>query len=690
MIDLIKVITGFTSRSASHSNGSGDPSMDARAKGGPAFPTATGSKPEELRGAGWQDKATYGAVIAGRLLKPLQEAARSPTGVPMSLQREVLRSLSSYFAMDKRERAPTVIVEEAMAEVFHDLVREVMTFIQPETIEWIGEQEIDQEVVHALWSYTNAKRHSLVFVDAFDYHQGLVRLSYYFHASRPTEAFLIDGQLACPAYEKQRGCHFFRRLLMRQRIVWLPASNGASITVLLDGAQVEVRMQSSAYADGLGAEMKTGLLPGVRLSYPRGKGNGRELTLDWNGIKARALHLLASVPLVAHEFANAYIFADRESDADDNAEHLYRWVRDHHPEINAWFLLDSGSPDWDRLLRDGFRLVPPGLRRKLLLLNGKHVISSHLDNVFGGFDPSYYGRFLPWRFTYLRHGVSQHDQSHWLNSQSIDLMVSASPAEYESIIGSDTPYALTEKEVAYTGLPRHDRLRSIADAIERTQVDTVLVMPTWRAGLVDGRAQPLGQGDPAEVFAKSDYVRQWGELLRSKSLEDLVVCHGKKLVFMPHTGAMAYLSAFNLPPYVEVKTKADVQMQQLFVRAAVMITDYSSVAFEAAFLRRPVIYFQFDYQEFYGLAHNWRPGYFDYERDGFGPCVTSTSAVIACLADMLANNGQPDDRYLSRMECAFPVRDGGACRRVFARIEGLRAPYVAERLAGHGSVDSDS
>jgi inhibitor of KinA sporulation pathway (predicted exonuclease) len=39
---------------------------------------------------------------------------------------------------------------------------------------------------------------------------------------------------------------------------------------------------------------------------------------------------------VRRKFAKAWIFIDRETEADDNAEHLYRWVKKHHPEVNAW------------------------------------------------------------------------------------------------------------------------------------------------------------------------------------------------------------------------------------------------------------------------------------------------------------------------------------------------------------------
>src|SRR5699024_5122186 len=59
----------------------------------------------------------------------------------------------------------------------------------------------------------------------------------------------------------------------------------------------------------------------------------------------------------ATRFKGAWLFMDRDTQADDNAEHLYRYVRKHHPDINAWFVLRRTSHDWQRLKNEEFRLL---------------------------------------------------------------------------------------------------------------------------------------------------------------------------------------------------------------------------------------------------------------------------------------------------------------------------------------------
>ena len=51
------------------------------------------------------------------------------------------------------------------------------------------------------------------------------------------------------------------------------------------------------------------------------------------------------------------------------------------PKINAWFVIESGTPDWERLREAGYkRIVAHGSTLwKLLMLNARHLISSHAD-----------------------------------------------------------------------------------------------------------------------------------------------------------------------------------------------------------------------------------------------------------------------------------------------------------------------
>lgn len=51
---------------------------------------------------------------------------------------------------------------------------------------------------------------------------------------------------------------------------------------------------------------------------------------------------------------------DRDYEADDNAEHLYRYIMQNHPEREIVFALRKESLDWERLEKEGFNLVEFG------------------------------------------------------------------------------------------------------------------------------------------------------------------------------------------------------------------------------------------------------------------------------------------------------------------------------------------
>ena len=49
---------------------------------------------------------------------------------------------------------------------------------------------------------------------------------------------------------------------------------------------------------------------------------------------------------VREKYADSWVLMDRIHDADDSGEHLFDYLREHRPEINAWFVVERGTPDW--------------------------------------------------------------------------------------------------------------------------------------------------------------------------------------------------------------------------------------------------------------------------------------------------------------------------------------------------------
>ena len=137
---------------------------------------------------------------------------------------------------------------------------------------------------------------------------------------------------------------------------------------------------------------------------------------------------------------------------------------------------------------------------------------------------------------------------------------------------------------------------------------------------------------------------------------------------MPHPNIQPYLGQLGLPEDVEVLTYGGNDIQEVLVSAQVVVTDLSSIVFDAAYIGRPVVYYQFDRDEVFGGRHTVRQGYFSYEADGFGPVVTTLDGTIEAVAEIAAGGFVGSQEHRRRMEAAFPARDEGSCERVVAAI----------------------
>lgn len=523
-----------------------------------------------------------------------------------------------------------------------------------------------------------------IMVSDFDWDQHLLQLSYYFQGALPKEDFFLDGKPVRVLFEKTITLHQ-ETSIRHQRIIWVHFEKKAKLSVMLNGYFEPIWLPPPAFAP-FRRKMQRFMelsVDAVQVAFPNirgarwGPGYGRKNIIHqiFRLIGQPLVGWFKSFPIIRHSYAGGWIFIERRDRADDNAEHLYRWLQKNHPEIRAWFILDRHCPDWNRLANEGFRLLPWTWRRFLPVLLSDHVISSHLCDHATVPIGHHLALLSQWRFTFLQHGVIKDDLSRWLNQHLIDLMITTTPGEHESIVGETSRYTLTRKEVRRTGLPRHDALLDRARATPPEDITLIGIMPTWRKTLIYNAEQSVASSG-RDLVAKSNFVRNWVELLKHSRLFDLVVASGKKLCLLPHPNLMPYVDAFQLPDYITIIRSTDVSYQDVLCRTSVLLTDYSSVASEIAYLQRPVLYYQFDADEvFSGDAHFYEKGYFTYESDGFGPVASNIEELLVHFEKIVRNDFKPSDQYLQRMQNAFPERDGGACQRVFNSIMELRQPY---------------
>jgi glycosyltransferase involved in cell wall biosynthesis/CDP-glycerol glycerophosphotransferase (TagB/SpsB family) len=613
-------------------------------------------------------------------------AARARHGtVPEWLQHVLIYELSWYLSAHDKITSDIRLADDLVPR-FHQLMGEVVDNLDPEVV---ARHRV--RPMRPIWTdvlahaYRKERWHTgFVVRTKVDAEMRLQRLVYRYVGEPPREAFMLDDEPVAPAFGKRRTHRYLWRPLVEERIVWLPAGKGLEVS--LDGETVPItRRWHPGYATRLprrtwGARiwLYRRLPPAALMGLIQ-----RKLASRTRRITTPIIRAIAGLLPFSGQFRDAWVVMDRIYNADDNGERLFEHLRATRPDINAWFVLHADTPDWRRLRQAGVRrLVAYGsFRWKMLMLRSRWLVSSHADRAVAV--PPAVVRLAgrpTWKYAFLQHGVIKDDLSQWLNDRDIDLFVVSTEPELESVAGDGSSYIVTDKETRLTGLPRFDRLLAKGRAVDREARDLILIAPTWRTSLTLrlDRATQIREVDPA--FRESLYFRSWDAILRSEEIAAAASRRGWRVAFMPHPNMQPMLPSLDLPGHVQPLTFADNDVQELYARCAVLVTDYSSVAFNVAYLDRPVVYFQFDREEMMSGGHMGRRGYFDYARDGFGPVADDAPAAIRAIVATIESGPDPAPEYQARIDRTFVLRDGGACARVVAAIEELSRPY--ERPSG--------
>jgi hypothetical protein len=596
--------------------------------------------------------------LAPQRFADLLASAQARSGsTPRWLQNLWLGKLFALLRDDARLTGPSASLDAAAVAAFHSALAAARQHIDDAAISGYTDAPDEARaavLLGAMPPSASAPRAHTRPVQRRDPGRRLSRTSYYFTGDAPTEIVTAGGAPLRPEHHKLRSVEVVGRPLLTQRILWVPM-----------GAKVDVDGRDESVLPGGRTE---GRLARYRRVISENEHVGRTLARDLR-IRLRSRSAGARA-----RYRSAWLLMDRDTAAQDNAEHLYRHLRSNAPDVNAWFVLARESPDWERLERSGFRLLEYGSDEFFVaLLNCDDLISSQVDDyVIKPLRKHALGSGR-WRFTFLQHGVLWHDLSHWLNKKRIDCFVTSTPVEQAAIVGDGTNYVFTDLEVRMTGLPRHDRLWQLA---QRAEPRHLLVMPTWRLWLLGeptlGNERSLRAG-----FWDSDYARAWRALLESDELRALCEQQGWQLDFVPHPNMAAMADQTRLPGHVVARRFDQVDVQRLIADAAALVTDYSSLANDAAYAGRPVVYYQFDRAEFFGGADFRRLGDWNYERDGFGPVTGTADATVAAL-ERIAAAGGAEPPYADRIRDAFPLRDGRCCERV---VEAIRALAPAPESA---------
>lgn len=354
--------------------------------------------------------------------------------------------------------------------------------------------------------------------------------------------------------------------------------------------------------------------------------------------------------------APIWLIADRGSIAGDNGYKFFLYMKKEHPEVRTYFILSKTVPEWNLLAPYAdSRLEFRSMRHYVYLWRATHLISTHVQGYFpfvglGLWVKKIYPFYSRKKHIFLQHGVSK-DYTPFLEYRNtdVDLVMCAVEPEYDFFIHR---YSYPKEKVALTGMCRYDQLKD--ESQDRKQI---LLVPTWREYIYKDAG-----------FELTDYYRTYASLITSSRLVALLEKYDWRLVFYPHHEMQRYLGSFTqlaLHERIHIAPETECDLSDHFRQSNVMITDYSSVYFDFAYMRKPVLLYQFDREQF--QSGHYEQGWLDYDHC-FGPVSKTEEQLLDELEHLIQNDLQPKQEFVEYANRLYPFRDQKNSERNYQSI----------------------
>lgn len=361
-----------------------------------------------------------------------------------------------------------------------------------------------------------------------------------------------------------------------------------------------------------------------------------------------------------------WIISDRGMAAGDNGEAFFKYLtkRSDLP-ADVFFVISKKSLDYDRMKEIGPVLNHGSLRHKLKHLLADKIISSQADiettNPFIR-QVDHFIDLFKFDFIFLQHGVIRHDLSDWLNrfNKNIHRFVVTSEKEYNSLFSN--PYYYPEDRVVLSGLPRYDLLES-------NPQKKIILSPTYRKSLARMKTDKNGSRNYDPLFKYSEYRDFYNRFINDDRLISAMKEYGVTGEFYLHPVFSSQRSDFDENDTFKLM-HYPYNYKKAFEEGSLLISDHSSVVFDFAYLRKPVLYAYFDVDTFF-MGHTYsKSDFFSDRLDGFGEVCDDYSSLVDETIKSIRNNFKLSDKYRNRIDKYFAFSDQGSSKRLYERIIG--------------------
>ena len=359
-----------------------------------------------------------------------------------------------------------------------------------------------------------------------------------------------------------------------------------------------------------------------------------------------------------------WITMDKLFKAGDNGEYFYRYVKKMKPEgVKIYYVVQKDSPDYKRLKKEYNTIVKfNSVHHKMLALHTDLMLATHVDtmNCNGYYQATqqYFKDLYNARVVCLAHGLTIQRIAQYQNRVFDNTVLYFFASKYEVENVSHEIYDYYDKNaLQLTGHARYDGLVNNDQKI-------ILITPTWRRGITTGKAKKGSTYAHSDSFIHSEYYHIYNSLINDERFIRTAKKNGYRIVYLLHPAMSSQISDFEQHDGVEiVAATSDISYEKILTESSLMVTDYSGVQFDFAYMKKPLVYYHPD-----SLPPQYEAGGLVYETMGFGPICRNHEEIVDCLCNYLDKQCTMEDMYKQRVDDFFRYSDHDNCKRIYEKV----------------------
>lgn len=376
--------------------------------------------------------------------------------------------------------------------------------------------------------------------------------------------------------------------------------------------------------------------------------------------KAFLTRMLYWIMYPSYHKKNIWLTYDKLYKGGDCGEYFYKYmVSRKDSDVFPVYVINADAPDRKRLEKEGYEpLIYNSLKHRLIYLHSKMIFATHAGvynyNAITAKELMFFQDLLNADATCIQHGLTVQYLAFNANRtyNNNKRYYCASKYEVNNLLNPDYGYD-DPSVIRLTGIPRYDGL------INNDQKQ-ILITPTWRSYIALPQFDKNNTRPYSPDFKNTDYFKIYNELISDKRLVETARKTGYKLIYLIHPAVCQQRQDYTVHEGVEIVSALETDYEKILTESSLMVTDYSGVQFDFAYMRKPIVYYHPK-----ELPPHYQEGGFFYDTQGFGEICERHEEIINYLCEYMENGCKLKPFYREREDDFFAYSDLNSCQRIF-------------------------